>query len=465
MLLFPNIVPGLRYPRGGNRKVRLAPPTLTIEPASDTGTPGDNVTEDVTPTVIISAALQFGDDWQLQIDDNSGFSDPIVVDDIVGNLEVLAAEVSKTIAALAPGTWYLRAMYSRGDDDSPWSTTLTLTVVDLTAPALSGAIGTKTGQTTAGLSVTTDEAGGTLYGVLTASATPPSKAQVKAGQNDGGTSADYAFSQAVSATGVQNKSATGLTADTTYYAYFMHEDAFGNQSNVAAAASFTTDPAVTPEVFIGPPEVRYVNFGNIGGFGNQLFSANGGNDLPSGLFVLGILSTNATAPTTVKIGSTNLTRVDDGQGSAAIQLWAAAYGGGSDVITIGPMTGQGAIGIAPAWTNFALDATPTAANDQEYAATNASNANRMVLDGTIDVPADGVGFVVAGTIHSTLSANDKNWANVDTSPTPSDGYTATRGRVSIAVKFGATASWNPQFWGSGTGYNFAAGMHAVAFGP
>lgn len=117
------------------------------------------------------------------------------------------------------------------------------TQADIVAPVLSSPTGTKTGATTATLGVTTDEGNGTLYGVLTLNSTPPSKAQIKAGQNAVGAAAAYSFNQSVSGTGAQTKSATGLTGSTTYFAYYMHEDAATNQSNVASASSFTTDAA------------------------------------------------------------------------------------------------------------------------------------------------------------------------------------------------------------------------------
>lgn len=111
---------------------------------------------------------------------------------------------------------------------------------DVTAPTLSLPIDLPLSDTTAYLGVTTNEGAGTLYWVVTTSATPPSAAQVKAGQNDGGTAAAASGNQAVIATGAQVATATGLSSNTAYYAYFMQEDAVGNQSTVSAAGGFTT---------------------------------------------------------------------------------------------------------------------------------------------------------------------------------------------------------------------------------
>lgn len=116
---------------------------------------------------------------------------------------------------------------------------------DATAPELTSPNASATGTTTADLAVTTDEDNGTLYAVVTTSATPPSAAQVKAGQDHASASATFADDQVIVSTGAKLFSATGLSAGTTYYAYFMHEDAATNQSDVAAASSFATD-AATP---------------------------------------------------------------------------------------------------------------------------------------------------------------------------------------------------------------------------
>jgi hypothetical protein len=110
----------------------------------------------------------------------------------------------------------------------------------MTPPSLSLPLALPLGDTSGYLGVTTDEGDGTLYYVVTTSATPPSAAQVKAGQNNGGTAAVYAGSQAIGSTGAKTATATGLSSATAYYGYFMHEDAAANQSSVSASATFST---------------------------------------------------------------------------------------------------------------------------------------------------------------------------------------------------------------------------------
>lgn len=106
-----------------------------------------------------------------------------------------------------------------------------LEAADTTAPTLTSPTATATGATTASGSVSTTEATGTLYYLVSANASE-SATTVKAGS-----------SQTVSATGVQNVSVTGLTAESPYYLHFVHRDAAGNDSAVSTSAQFTTSAA------------------------------------------------------------------------------------------------------------------------------------------------------------------------------------------------------------------------------
>lgn len=117
---------------------------------------------------------------------------------------------------------------------------------DVTAPVLSSPTGTQTGSTTATGTVSTDEGNGTLDAVVTTSATTPSAAQIQAGQDHTGAAAVATdLNNTVSATGAQNVTFTGLTASTTYYVHYVHQDAAGNDSNTVTSASFTTSASVT----------------------------------------------------------------------------------------------------------------------------------------------------------------------------------------------------------------------------
>lgn len=116
-------------------------------------------------------------------------------------------------------------------------------VGDTAAPTLTDATDAANGQTTSTGSVDTDEANGTLYWVVTESATAPGAAQVKAGQDDSGAAAAASGSQGVTATGTQTISSSGLTASTAYTTHFMQEDGAGTRSAVVSASGFTTEAA------------------------------------------------------------------------------------------------------------------------------------------------------------------------------------------------------------------------------
>ena len=143
--------------------------------------------------------------------------------------------------------------WQQGDDSSAssrvapwgWEQTAASGGGDVTAPVLSSPDFVATGSTTGTASVSTDEGNGTLYCVVTTSSTSPSAAQIKAGNDHTGSAAVFDASQAVSGTGTQNVSVTGLTASTTYYAHFVHDDAAANESNVSTDATGDTTSAAT----------------------------------------------------------------------------------------------------------------------------------------------------------------------------------------------------------------------------
>jgi len=127
----------------------------------------------------------------------------------------------------------------------------TLPAADTTPPTLSSPTGTSTGATTATGTVSTNEANGTLYRLVSTNATETA-ATVKAA----------ALTTTVTATGTQSVSFSGLTPSTTYYAHYVHTDAAGNDSTRVSSASFTTSSSAdtTPPVLTGAIAVT-----NLGG--------------------------------------------------------------------------------------------------------------------------------------------------------------------------------------------------------
>lgn len=152
---------------------------------------------------------------------------PAVGDQFVNTNTDLTLAANGNITSDVDGTYTVYAIDV--SDTQPVLEAFTVTLAeaaDTTAPTLTNGSATPT-QTTASISVTTDEGNGTLY-YLVNSQTSATVAAVKAGSN-----------QAVTATGVQNISQTGLTASTQYYAHIVHTDAAGNDSAVTTIG-FTT---------------------------------------------------------------------------------------------------------------------------------------------------------------------------------------------------------------------------------
>ena len=100
---------------------------------------------------------------------------------------------------------------------------------DVTPPTLTSPTGTATGATTASGSVSTDDAGGTLFRLASTNATETAAAVIAANQT-----------QAVTGTGVQSVTFTGLSPSTVYYAHYVHRDAANNASARVSSSSFTT---------------------------------------------------------------------------------------------------------------------------------------------------------------------------------------------------------------------------------
>jgi hypothetical protein len=153
-------------------------------------------------------------------------------------------------AGLSASTaYYTHAIYTASGVDSVIATTtFTTAAADVTAPVLSLPTAAIANETSAAAGVTTNEGNGTLYWVATTSATQPTAAQIRAGQNNGGAAAVQFGAQAVSATGAQSifGGIISLTAGTTYYAHFLHDDTSGNASNLVATSGFVPADVTAP---------------------------------------------------------------------------------------------------------------------------------------------------------------------------------------------------------------------------
>lgn len=186
--------------------------------------------------------LAAGDVIEWHISENSLFSSYFATDEytlLTADLDGSSASLKPTFALgiMTDGIKYARVRWKRGADISSWSNTVSKTIAGV-APVLTGPTDLPSSSTTGVGSVTTDVSHGTLYGVASTSATPPSKAQVKAGQMHTGAAAAASANEAITSAGLKDLTFAGLTPAATYYVHFMHEDAVGHQSDVVSADGF-----------------------------------------------------------------------------------------------------------------------------------------------------------------------------------------------------------------------------------
>lgn len=170
-------------------------------------------------------------------------------EDVEANVDTLQFAPASANAVAAETPRAITATATASDTiNEPTALAIVVPVADVTVPELTNPTGTATGETTADLSVDTDEGNGTLYWVVTTSSSAPSGAQIVAGQDHTGSPGADSGNQAVSGSGEQTANATGLTAGTTYWAHFVQDDDALNRSDVATSASFTTDSDAQPVV-------------------------------------------------------------------------------------------------------------------------------------------------------------------------------------------------------------------------
>jgi hypothetical protein len=168
----------------------------------------------------------------------------------------MTAATPKTFAitGLTASTAYticLMAEDASGNKSSVTCSDITTQAVpDATAPTTSAVSASATGQTTADLLGTSDEAATGYRVVLPGpSATAPTAVQVKAGQNSAGSAVPSGKSGSAAMTAATPKTfaITGLTASTAYTICLMAEDASGNKSSVTCSEITTQAvPDVTP---------------------------------------------------------------------------------------------------------------------------------------------------------------------------------------------------------------------------
>ncbi len=282
-------------------------------------------------------------------------------------------------------------------------------------PVLSSPVDAANGGTAATGSVSTDTGNGTLYWVVTTSATSPSSAEVKAGQDHNGVAADDSGSQAVSGTGVQSLSPapSGLTSETTYYIHFMHENASAVQSAVASGDGFTTADVTAPTLS-SPTDAAS---GSTAATGSV--STNEGNGT-----LYWVVSTSGTAPSAAQVKAGN-----DHTGSAAADSGSQA------------VSGTGVQTLSPAPSGLTASTAYTIHFMHEDAAANQSSVS------------SGDGFTTAsGGVTLASKGNLINTSAPGTTPTILTSITANAGnRIFLLVAtcrntggsaMAVSATWN-----------------------
>lgn len=121
------------------------------------------------------------------------------------------------------------------------SSAITTTAAPVANPVLSAPSLVATGTTTLSGAVTTDTGNGTLkYGLMLGTATTPNLTQLEAGTDgDGNPLIGGLRTVAVSATGVQSVTFTGLSIATTYKSAYAQRNGSGGASNVITATATT----------------------------------------------------------------------------------------------------------------------------------------------------------------------------------------------------------------------------------
>ena len=289
---------------------------------------------------------------------------------------------------------------------------------DTTAPTLSAAVGTQTGQTTATVGATTNEANGTMYAVVTTSATPPSVTQIQAGNDNTGAAAKWAGSVAVTTVGAKTFSATGLTASTAYYGHTQQKDAAGNNSTVLTSSSFTTASSgggnATPTFSGTIPDINLVNGAALSWINAGAMFADDGTltyskigSWPAWLSLntsTGAISGTANAVATVS--GLKVRGTDTGSlyaESNAFSVTVSASGGGNATPTfsgtISNITGTVGVAIATVSTasKFADDGTLTYSKQGTWPSWMALNASTGDITGTPDTAATSSNLKVRAT--------------------------------------------------------------------
>lgn len=324
-------------------------------------------------------------------------------------------------------SWSTKSV-SVGGTASGWRS-YTVEIRNETVPSLTGQTVTQVSNTSGTPKVTTDKASGTVYMVCVANNDTPSVAQIKAGQNSSGSAAINAQSQSVTVSGVQTfTTVTGLTTDTPYDFWFVHNTTTGDSSAVKADFTPTLGALNAIQSFDAGTVTElggtWTNSGNAGIFDTTWASAtiadggtatlafnNFGFNIPTGATLLGMevkVSASASVQSTsITFNVAAFKNVPGGTGDAAniqtlsnFPAWTSY-----DTFTVGSTTG-GMTSVWGSWTG----GTPTVSD------VNSSNFGVWLIVENTDgasrtVYIDGVAVAIYYSYVPDPYPSDTGWLN------------------------------------------------------
>ena len=187
--------------------------------------------------------------------DRPGTTAPMGIQGADSNFITLAGYVPPTTPGLVQGTYtqsaqsaitnmiyYFNAPSGIVVGEKAWLDDFELRQV--LGPVITKGVFAPSGPTTARVSVTTPATTGTMYAVITPRPNRPTKAQIKAGQDELGGTPLGVGSTVVTAAQAYTVDVSGLTPATNYYAHFVHQTASG-YSNTMWAGGTTRATAPT----------------------------------------------------------------------------------------------------------------------------------------------------------------------------------------------------------------------------
>jgi hypothetical protein len=413
----------------GRGQALAAPPDPDVP-----GTPTLTVVEPVTnpPTFYVDLDyLWTGDDAvnniivndiirrQITLAADTGFASP--VSDASTQLitsDLTSREIGEVdYTAIAAETYIARCRVERpGQANSAWSTTTASFAVSAVA-VLSSLVGTGTSTTTASIDVSTTHDNGSLYWVVTTSATPPTRDQVLAGLDHTGAAAVDSGSQTVTATGAQ--SITGgagpLNPDTAFRVHMVHQASVG-VSAVATSAEFSTQASSA-----GPPVPTYRTSAISALVSGFTYAASGVNIVTAAENLLLVIAINIGNTRTLVSGTVTpsggspiaMTILSPTSPNGRTYLAQAAIPNGTNLtnatVTVVLTNTTGVFPIFDLWTvptDDLEDTTPVDVQRVQEATSNAPSVDLNAFEGGMII---GISYSADTTSNTAIWSGDENF--------------------------------------------------------